>query len=70
MDNNIGEAQLKKALNEFRDSILIEGKMAGAKEFAEIILDHYPHTISIRNTIVKELSNYINKFILQEVKPE
>ena len=32
-----------------------------AREFANIILAHYPHTQSIHNTIEKELAKFINR---------
>lgn len=31
------------------------------REFASIILAHYPHTQSIQNTIEKELKKFINR---------
>ena len=58
-NKNLQENEFQKVLQDFRDRTYKLGEAEGAKKLAEAIMAHYPHTISIQNTIEKELLKYL-----------
>lgn len=58
-NKDLQENEFQKVLQDFRDRTYKVGKADGAKALAEAIIKHYPHTISIQNTVEKELLKYI-----------
>lgn len=58
-NKNLQENEFQKVLQDFRDRTYKLGEAEGAKKLAKAIMAHYPHTISIQNTIEKELLKYL-----------